>query len=141
MRSAALIAVTVLTLLSVERPSGEQEPAEGPEPGVAASLARERAQRISDLRYDLAFTIPGAREAPIAGRATLTFVLAAAGPLALVFAPGGSTPGALRLDVNGVSLRLTPRRGHIVVPASALAVGANRVTIDFQAGDVPLNRG
>ena len=39
-----------------------------PEPGVSETLATERAARVSNLRYELSFSIPADRRAAIAGR-------------------------------------------------------------------------
>ena len=59
-----------------------------PEPGISESLARDRAARISNLRYDLAFTIPAARAEPISGRALIRFALASAdAPVVLDYQP------------------------------------------------------
>jgi aminopeptidase N len=91
------------------------------EPGVSETLARDRAARITNVRYDLSFSIPRDKTAAIAGHEVVTFTLSdASAPLALDFA-GGSN-------------------GHLVYPASALHTGENRITLDFDAGTAPLNR-
>jgi aminopeptidase N len=116
-----------------------------PEAGISETLARNRAARVSDLRYNLSFTIPATRSSPITGRMTITFMLSDREPLALDFAaPDRESPNAsepLRfLEVNGARLDVALARGHIVLPAAALVAGPNRVTIAFVAGDAPLNR-
>src|SRR6185436_7770186 len=59
-----------------------------PEAGVSEALARDRASRISQLRYDLSLAIPSDRQAPVAGRVTITFELSdASKPLAIDFDP------------------------------------------------------
>ena len=89
--------------------------------GVSESLARDRAARVSNVRYDLSFSIPKDRAAAIKGHEVITFALSdASTPLVLDFARG--------------------QDGHIVYPASALHLGENRLVIDFEAGDAPLNR-
>ena len=119
-------------------------PVNHPEPGVSQTLARDRAARVSDLRYDLSFTIPANRSAPIAGRVTMTFALADRAPLALDFGAGDQSPAVpapLRLvEVNGARIDVAPAGGHLLLPAAALVAGPNRVTIEFDAGDAPLNR-
>jgi aminopeptidase N len=57
----------------------------------------------------------------------------------LDFAPGRA--GAVR-NVTAGGGRIEPRvvNGHIVLPSAALRTGANAITIDFDAGDAPLNR-
>jgi aminopeptidase N len=121
---------------------------QGPTPsvpgaGVPESLAKERAARIADLRYALSFTIPADRTERVAGHATITFTLRDAGaPLALDFEPNGM--GALnalyRVDAGSSPLEAGLINGHIILPASALRTGTNTISIDFDAGDVPLNR-
>ena len=89
--------------------------------GISETLARERASRVSNLRYDLSFSIPRNKADVIKGHEVITFTLSdASAPLALDFA---HEPG-----------------GHLVYPASALHAGENRLVIDFDAGAAPLNR-
>jgi aminopeptidase N len=111
-----------------------------PDLGISEGLARERSARISNLRYDLAFTIPGARSQPVAGRALIRFKLAsAAEPLVLDYLPDRA--GILRtVDANGVRTGIRQVNGHIIVPAGALRPGENSLELDFNAGDVSLNR-
>ena len=100
------------------------------EPGISETLARDRASRVSNVRYELSFSIPRDKASPIVGREVVTFTLTdASRPLFLDFAPG-------------MSKRVQPAvvNGHIVLPSSSLRVGENRVTFDFEAGDAPLNR-
>jgi aminopeptidase N len=91
------------------------------EPGVSEALARDRAARVSNVRYDLSFSIPRDKDAPIKGHEIVTFTLRdASTPLVLDFARG--------------------QNGHLVYPAADLHTGENRIVIDFDAGDAPLNR-
>lgn len=108
-------------------------------PGVTLELARHRADRIDDLRYRLHFRIPESRDARVAGSADIRFDLSdASHPLVLDFtAPDGSVLG-VRAQVAEVSFEA--RDGHIIIPAAALARGANRIEIEFLAGDLSLNR-
>src|SRR5205085_11616132 len=62
----------------------------------------------------------------------------AARPLALDFEPNGA--GAVHaIEVNGQRVTPSLRDGHIVL-ADRLREGENRVVIEFDAGDAPLNR-
>ncbi len=108
--------------------------------GVPEALARDRAARVSDLRYDLSFRIPATRSETITGHARISFALGdASTPLALDFEPRGVA--AIRLlKVGGAIIDARLTSGHIVLPPSALRAGANTVTIDFDAGDASLNR-
>jgi aminopeptidase N len=103
-------------------------------------LARERATRVADLRYALSFTIPRDRTERIAGHATISFTLRGEdAPLVLDFAP--NQMGALhRLDVGGRPVETGLINGHIILPSSVLQAGRNTISLDFDAGDAPLNR-
>jgi aminopeptidase N len=106
-----------------------------PERGVPATLAEERAARISNLRYDLHFDVPASRKDSVTGRVTIHFdLMDASRPLAIDFA-GSSARLALE---DGSTV--TPLNEHLVIPPSALKTGANAFTIDFQSADAPLNR-
>jgi len=111
-----------------------------PDLGISDGLARERAARVSNLRYDLAFTIPAARAQPIRGLALIRFTLASASePLALDYLPDRA--GFLRsVEANGVTTTIRQVNGHVIIPAEALRPGENSLALDFNAGDGPLNR-
>src|SRR5881628_2440165 len=111
-----------------------------PEAGTSETLARDRATRISGLRYDVAFSVPADRQAPITGRETITFDLGSASkPLAVDFDPHRAT-AVHAITVNGAPDPTRALNGHLLFPASVLQRGENRITIAFDAGDVPLNR-
>src|SRR3989449_553232 len=111
-----------------------------PEAGTSETLARDRAARISRLRYDVAFSVPADRQAPITGRETITFDLGSASKLLAVdFDPHRAT-AVHAITVNGASAQARAVNGHLLFPASVLQRGENRITIAFDAGDVPLNR-
>ena len=111
-----------------------------PDLGVSEALARERSARIANLRYDLAFTVPPDRAQPVAGRALIRFTLStAAEPVVLDYQPDRA--GVLRaVEANGANTAVRQVNGHIVIPAAALREGENSLELDFNAGDVPLNR-
>jgi aminopeptidase N len=117
-----------------------REPSRDPDAGISQALAQERASRLSDIRYDLSLTVPLDVNARIAGREVVTFTLGdTSAPLSLDFDPGPSGR-LLRIDADGIPIDARHVNGHIVLPASSLRAGRNRVTIDFDAGDAPLNR-
>src|SRR5438876_12213086 len=60
-----------------------------PEPGVALTLATQRAQSIQSLTYDLSFTIPANPGEPIAAHEIIRFgIKDLTHPLVLDFTPG-----------------------------------------------------
>src|SRR5262245_16163601 len=131
MSLAVLAAAIVMSVLQIRL---------DPELGVSESLARERHGAISELRYDLAFTIPAARTESVRGRALIRFSLASVtGPVVLDYEPDRA--GILReVDANGVRTHVRQVNGHIIVPKEALRAGLNSLSLDFNAGDAPLNR-
>ena len=108
-----------------------------PGPGVAMSLAEDRARRVSDLRYELHFNIPQDAATRIDGEVTIRFRLSdATRPLALDF----SEPGPVRARSGGRDIPITAVADHLVVQPADLREGLNEITIGFVAGDAPLNR-
>jgi aminopeptidase N len=110
------------------------------EPGISRALAHERARRVTGVRYEVRLDIPLEREAAIAGRVGIDFQLTSTGdPLLLDFAPSG-TDRLLSCAVNGVDVTPDLRSGHILIQSSSLRLGYNTLSMEFIAGDAPLNR-
>src|SRR5215469_10947997 len=107
--------------------------------GIPRELARERASRVSNVRYQLSFEL--APHAPTTkGSEQLQFALRDASSLLLDFRDGKLE----KISVNGVPLAPSLDNGHIELPATTLHEGANVVNVDFvsnvaQAGK-PLTR-
>ncbi|HEY3886077.1 MAG TPA: hypothetical protein VGL62_12755, partial [Vicinamibacterales bacterium] len=112
-----------------------------PDVGVPLALAQARAARISDVHYQLTFTIPAERQKAIAGRETMTLTLRdSADPLVVDFSPEASGGILHGVEVNGARTEVRQVNGHVIVPAAALKAGDNRLAFDFNAGNGPLNR-
>jgi aminopeptidase N len=110
-----------------------------PDSGVPLEIATARAAAVSELRYDLSLSIPEALASPITGATTIRFTLKdATRPLVIDF--DTSRDHVKTVDANGRRSDFTYVNGHIVLPAAALAPGANTITIAFTAGDASLNR-
>ncbi len=126
---------TLLILLGALVACEHEQPVER---GVGIELARERRANVSNLRYDLAFSIPEDLEQPCSGEVTLCFDLSRRGMLQLDFRPGAE---AVRgLSVNGRDIAADVRNEHIVIPAKTLRKGKNEVSVSFIPDDAPLNR-
>ena len=136
---AAVLAAVVIALLIWMRRREPVSSTTAVAPGVARELAEWRARTVSDLRYDVAFTIPAVKTAPITGKMTASFTLAAA-DRALPFDFAQSADHVKALRVNHRDVPPAVANGHVVIPARALATGANTVEFDFIAGDESLNR-
>jgi aminopeptidase N len=110
-----------------------------PDPGVPLTLAEERARRISDVRYELRFHVPATVTERLTGTARIRFRLSdAAHPVVLDFAPAADQ--VRRITAGGRGLPVTWANGHLTIPQTHLRAGENDVTIEFVAGDAPLNR-
>ena len=145
-RASIVCALGVCCLAAVQLPrKGTMTPAPDPErsldarpgPGVALSLAQDRARRIRDLEYDLHFTIPADPATPIGGQATIRFTLTdATRPLVLDFSGSGAMPAR----IGGRAVTLTASGDHVVIAPAELREGANEIAVSFTAGDASLNR-
>src|SRR5215467_10331520 len=77
------------------------------EPGISTTLARDRAGRVSNLRYSLFFSIPKDKAGLISGHEVATFTLSdVSRPLLLDFEP--VSPRRIRRLTLGTE-RLEPR--------------------------------
>jgi aminopeptidase N len=114
--------------------------------GVSRELARHRAARISDLRYQLWFELaPGA--ARIRGGQEINLKLNnAADPVILDFRDldeqGRVIEGSIsNVTVNGSAVKgLRQTGGHIVLPARYFKSGENTIAMDFETGVATANR-
>lgn len=93
--------------------------------GISHALAVARAVRISDLRYQLSFTLK--EHATFAdGNEVLTFVSATAGDLPIDYRDGELRSATL----NGHSISTAEQNGHLELPVVA---GRNTVTFAFRS--------
>jgi aminopeptidase N len=134
LRLLILGALVVTCMAAMQTPKPVAPPAP---PGVPLPLAEERARRITNLRYQLHFSIPADAAAPVRGHAVLRFTLAdASRPLILDFSPPGPHHG----QANGRNIQFTAVPDHLVVDPQDLREGPNEIAVDFDAGDGSLNR-
>ena len=118
---------------------GPEDDATEPSPGVSWRLAQRRARTLSDVRYDITFTIPEALDDPIRGEETIRFHLSEPGkPLVVDFNQPADKVLSVRVGEDSVAYEVID--GHVVVPAAALHEGENVLSIDFIAGEGSLNR-
>ena len=123
-RKVSLLAL--MTVLAVSAGAQTTAPA-APGDGISRELARSRAARVSDLRYELAFELErGSRQTH--GTETLTFHLSdASADLPMDFRDGTLD----QIKLNGHSLSGELHEGHLMLPAGALQLGGNTVTLRF----------
>lgn len=123
MRRLLLLVLSIVMATAV----GAQGPGDSlMTPGVSLALAKHRAARIRDVRYDLVFDLTGSDSA--LGRVAVRFNLRRAGDVILDFR--GALRGRVR--ANGQVLPSVQGNGsHIRIPASAVHAGGNRLDFEF----------
>jgi aminopeptidase N len=104
--------------------------------GIPRALAQSRAARVSDLHYQLSYSlIPHA--STTAATEVLRFHLAnAAEPLLLDFRDGQVSSFTL----NGATISAAVQHGHLVLPATNLRTGVNTVEAHFTANIAPAGK-
>src|SRR5215813_7028841 len=103
--------------------------------GIPRDLARQRAAQVSDVRYQLRFTITP--HAPsVSGHEELRFRTGFSGPVLLDFREGtGGNP-----TVNGVAVPVKIDNGRMELPANMIHAGDNVVIVDFTATVAPAGK-
>ncbi|HEU5452909.1 MAG TPA: M1 family aminopeptidase [Terriglobales bacterium] len=104
--------------------------------GIPLALAQQRAARISDIHYQLQFTLVP-KAATTAGHEELRFTLKSAGePLLLDYREGTAS----KLTINGAEAPIDSDSGHILLPADKLRAGENTVSVDFASPVAPAGK-
>ncbi|CAN5859413.1 M1 family aminopeptidase [soil metagenome] len=135
---AVLFLPLLFSFLSCSRPMQNES---GPpvEAGVSALLAEHRRQVLRDIAYDLAFRIPGEREAPIPASETISFqLLENTVPLQLDFKEKREM--LQQVTVNGRDIPVVHEQEHVLIAPEFLQSGRNTVALAFTAGNLSLNR-
>ena len=140
-KTSALI-LSLLFYVCVSGVSAQAVQDEMTVPGVSKTLAAYRVRVLRDIRYELSFHLPAAKDQPVQGEEKISFALdknAGAGrPLLLDFK---AAPQALRwITVNGRSASIVIHDEHLAISAALLHAGINTITTGFIAGNSALNR-
>ncbi|HPV26270.1 MAG TPA: M1 family aminopeptidase [Bacteroidales bacterium] len=129
------VVIAVAALVSCNRADREEYTAEG----VSKLLATYRFETISDVRYNLIFTIDTGKSTPVEGTVVIDFVRRSGRePLVLDFRVPGDHLRSV--SVNGREVEAALTNGHIVIDRGLLSRRYNRVEVSFRAGDLSLNR-
>ncbi|HEV2197142.1 MAG TPA: M1 family aminopeptidase [Candidatus Acidoferrum sp.] len=103
--------------------------------GIPRDLARQRAAQISDVRYQLRFTLtPHAQS--VSGHEELRFHSNSSGLVLVDFREGTAS----NLTVNGVAVPAKIENGHIELPANVIHADENVVIMDFTAPVAPAGK-
>ncbi len=112
---------------------------DAPAPGVALELAEHRARTIDSVHYDVRLSIPLSRDSLVEGSIDVRFTLRDnSQPLVLDFrAPAEHV---LEVHANGGSVDYSLPADHIVIPAEALRIGEQQISVRFRSTNAALNR-
>lgn len=124
------------TLMIMLIPAWFSAEAQSYEKGVSKELAEWRANRITNIHYDLTFNVPLDTKAVLDGTAFITFYMNEKTEVVLDFQ--GTIPEFCL--VNGKKRRVVLKNEHIVIPAKQTKQGLNSISIDFKSTDKALNR-
>jgi aminopeptidase N len=109
------------------------------ESGVSILLAQYRKLAISNIKYDLTFTIPPNRTNEIKGLVGITFNLKLADqPLQLDFKQDAAHVSNIQINDHAITYQV--EKEHIVIASKDLRKGQNTILINFTAGNEALNR-
>ena len=106
------------------------------EKGVSKELAELRIKNLSNISYDLTFTVPSAQKERITGTAIINFFLDKKETVVLDFQ--GTFSGAC--IVNGKKRIVQMLNEHIIIPKKFTKGGINQIEMKFTSLDKALNR-
>ena len=107
--------------------------------GVSRELAVYRTAHISDVCYDLSFTVPDDKSKPVYFEELLMFDWSGEEDLQIDF-QGEASQLYNDLMVNGKTVKTVLLNEHIIIPAQSLIQGENSIAIGGYSGDKALNR-
>ena len=109
------------------------------EDGVSRELAVYRAAHISQVHYDLSFTVPIEKNKPVYFEELLLFDWTGEENLQIDF-QGDVSQLSGEVLVNGKAVKTVLINEHIIIPANALVQGQNSIAISGYSSDKALNR-
>lgn len=109
------------------------------DPGISKELAELRISQLAAIHYSLDFQLPEKKVDPIQARLILELSIQRLDqPLILDF--NDTSEKIKKVVTNGAVISITHENEHLIIPASYLKKGENRIEIEFVAGDLSLNR-
>jgi len=135
-RGAVIFFIAILSLYScvqkIETPSLLEE-------GVPLAMANYRRDQLQDIYYNLEFAIPQEKENPIDARLEIKLrVQDLTHPVYLDFKE--ETKTIQSVIVNNDTVPIVHKKEHLIIEPKDLIIGENKVEVDFQAGELSLNR-
>ena len=107
--------------------------------GVSRELAVYHTAHISQVHYDLSFTVPIEKSSPVCFEELLMFNWTGDEDLQIDFQGDASQLGA-KVLVNDKTVMTILKNEHIIIPAQFLVQGTNSIAITGHSGDKALNR-
>lgn len=108
--------------------------------GVSKQLADQRKAQLSNVQYDLAFTIPTEKDSAILGKVTTIFELDNI-DLDLIFDFENLQTQLQKVMIEGKeTTAFQLANNHIIIPKNQLTTGQNTVSFEFITGEQALNR-
>lgn len=106
--------------------------------GVSLELAEQRKANISNVHYDITFSIPENKNDDIGGDISISFEYTRKYDLVIDFRE--EKENIKSVFVNGKEVKWIFEDEHIIIPRKSTKKGANTVNISFVAGNQSLNR-
>jgi len=108
------------------------------QPGVSFALASHRSATISNIQYQVHFSIPQELSAHIQSTENIDFKLNKLVDVQIDFKQNADH--LKRIIVNGKQVSVNFKEEHILIAHTDLHLGNNRIAIEFVAGNESLNR-
>lgn len=106
--------------------------------GVSLALAQHRKAAITNLAYDLFFSIPEDKTSAVEAKEQITLTLAQRETVIIDFREAAEKIHSIK--VNGKACDYDFRNEHIIIPKKYTLKGSNAISIAFTAGNQSLNR-
>lgn len=105
--------------------------------GVSHVLAQHRSRTVSDVRYQLHFSLSSDKDAEVQSEVCIRLRMAQRDDIILDFREAAEKIHGV--SVNGKACRYTFQNEHIIIPKSCVRKGDNDIRIAFVAGKQSLN--
>lgn len=136
MKNSLLFLFLALFIVSCSKPLSEDHFYDH---GISIELAKFRKQQLSDIQYNLTFSIPREKEEDIPSLLELSLTISNLDhPLILDF--NSDSDNVKSIIVNGQIAQIKHEQEHIIIEPTYLKEGSNTLDIEFIAGNLSLNR-
>lgn len=107
--------------------------------GISNQLADSRKKQISEVIYHLDFSIPKDKITPITSKAIINCKLTTT-KIPLIFDFNEDVSKIKQVIVNSKKINIQHKEEHLIIPSRFLKKAKNKIEIDFEAGELSLNR-